>query len=70
MGKESNQHSAEAVAAKPLMNFIPLRFTELRDHLICEYPAAFSDMNVKRKFRELCKWLALRNSLRWVGLGF
>ncbi|MEW5318436.1 MAG: hypothetical protein WDW38_009658 [Sanguina aurantia] len=64
MNRESTMHSAESLVAKPLENYIPLRFTELRDNLIREFPAAFADTGVKKKFRELCKWLALRNSLR------
>ncbi|KAG2433179.1 hypothetical protein HYH02_012721 [Chlamydomonas schloesseri] len=49
---------------RPLEEYIPFGFVELRNKLILDHPDIFRDEATEKKFGELCKWMSLRNQLR------
>ncbi|PNW77096.1 hypothetical protein CHLRE_10g421950v5 [Chlamydomonas reinhardtii] len=49
---------------RPLEEYIPFGFLELRNKLIVDHPDIFKDEATEKKFAELCKWMSLRNQLR------
>ncbi|KXZ53847.1 hypothetical protein GPECTOR_6g765 [Gonium pectorale] len=49
---------------RPVEEYIPFGFVELKGKLVNDHPEVFSDPETRRKFDELCKWMSLRNTLR------
>lgn len=56
--------AANGADIRPLEEYIPFRYPELRQKLIADYPSLFQDPADRKHFEELCKWISLRNSLR------